>query len=78
MDGYWYCNLLEPELDAYSLAYRVDSQLNQLSGMGKEPFRQQAYTNPLKFVTLLHRFADRYVTLQDLYRVVLGERWLAE
>ena len=78
MDGYWYCNLLEPELDAYPLAYQVASLLNQLPGKGNEPFRQQAYTNPLKFVTLLHMFVDRYVTLQDLYRVVLGERWLAE
>ena len=42
------------DLDAYALAYNVASLLNNLSGNGKEPFRQQAYTNLVKFLIQLH------------------------
>ena len=56
-------------MDAHSLAYRAASLLNHLSRKRKEPFRQQAHTNLVKFVILLHRFADR--SGQDLYRTVL-------
>ena len=73
LDGDWCYNPLESDLDAYSLAYQVASLLNQLFGKGKEPFWQQAYTNLVKFVILLHRLADGYVTLQDVYRTALDE-----
>lgn len=69
---------MESGLDAYLLAYQVATLSNQLFGKGNEPHRQQAYTNPVKFVTLLPRFADRNVTLQDACRAVLKEGWLAE
>ena len=69
---------MESDLDAYSPAYQVASLLNQLFGKGKEPFRPQAYTRPVKFVSLLRRFADRYIRLQGVYRVALEEVWLAE
>ena len=69
---------MESSLDAYSRAYQVATLHNQLFGMGNEPFRQQAYTNPVKLETLLHRFADRGVTLQDACRPVLEEGCLAE
>ena len=78
LDGTWCYNPLESDLDPYSLAYQVASLLNQLFGKGKEPFWQQAYTNLVKFVILLHRIADDYVTLQDVYRTVLDEERLEQ
>ena len=59
------------------LAYQVASLLNHLFGKGKERLWQQAYTNPVKFVSLLHWFADRQVTLEGVYSVVLEQAWLA-
>ena len=73
LEGSWCYNPLESDLDPYSLAYQIASLLNQLFGKGKEPFWQQAYTNLVKFVILLHRIADDYVTLQDVYRTALDE-----
>ena len=67
LDGTWCYNPLEADLDPYSLAYQVSTLLNQLFGKGKEPFWQQAYTNLVKFVILLHRITDDYVTLRDVY-----------
>ena len=76
LTGSWCYNPLECELDAYSLAYQVASLLNQLFGKGKEPFWQQAYTNLVKFVILLHRLRDDYVTLRDVYRTVVDDKRL--
>ena len=73
LDGEWCYNPLESDLDPYSLAYQVASLLNQLFGKGKDPFWQQAYTNLVKFVILLHRVADDYVTLRDVYATALDE-----
>src|SRR6267378_7630776 len=53
-----YCyNPLHNDLDAYALAYNIASLLNNLFGRGKEPFWQQAYTNLVKFIILLHKVA---------------------
>ena len=60
-------NPLHNDLDAYSLAYGIASLLTNLFGRGKEPFWQQAYTNLVKFVILLHKVAYDYVTLFDVY-----------
>ena len=76
LEGDWCYNPLESDLDPYSLAYQIASLLNQLFGKGKEPFWQQAYTNLVKFVILLHRIADDYVTLRDVYRTALDEKRL--
>ena len=73
LDGDWCYNPLESDLDPYSLAYQISSLLNQLFGKGKDPFWQQAYTNLVKFVILLHRVADDYVTLRDVYATALDE-----
>jgi len=54
-------------LDAYALAYGIASLLNNLFGRGKEPFWQQAYTNLVKFIILLHKVLYDYVTLFDIY-----------
>src|SRR5690606_15824862 len=43
-----------------------------LFGRGKEPFWQQASTNLVKFVILLHQTLDDYVTLFQVYEHVIN------
>jgi hypothetical protein len=65
-------NPLHNELDAYALAYNIASLLNNLFGRSKEPFWQQAYTNLVKFIILLHKVAYGYVTLFDVYESTIA------
>ena len=65
-------NPLNNDLDAYALAYNIASLLNNLFGRGKEPFWQQAYTNLVKFIILLHKVAYDYVTLFDVYECAIS------
>jgi hypothetical protein len=65
-------NPLNNNLDAYALAYSIASLLNNLFGKGKEPFWQQAYTNLVKFIILLHKVAYDYVTLFDVYECAIS------
>jgi len=67
LDSRYRYNPLHNDLDAYALAYNIASLLNNLFGRGKEPFWQQAYTNLVKFIILLHKVAFDYVTLFDVY-----------
>lgn len=68
-----YCyNPLHNDLDAYALAYSIASLINNLFGRGKEPFWQQAYTNLVKFIILLHKVAYDYVTLFDVYECTIS------
>lgn len=87
LDAEYRYNPLHNDLDAYALAYGIASLLNNLFGRGKEPFWQQAYTNLVKFIILLHKLLYRYVTLFDVYegainpalleaRIAEGERLL--
>ena len=70
-----YCyNPLHNDLDAYALAYNIASLLNNLFGRGKEPFWQQAYTNLVKFIILLHKAAYDYVTFFDVYQCAISPR----
>ena len=46
--------------------------LRNLFGRGKEPFWQQASTNLVKFVILLHQTLDGYVTLFQVYEHVIN------
>jgi hypothetical protein len=48
-------NPLHNDLDAYALAYGIATLMTNLFGRGKEPFWQQASTNLVKFVILLHQ-----------------------
>ena len=77
LDGPWRYNPLHSDLDAYALAYGIASLLNNVFGKGKEPFWQQAYTNLVKFLILLHRVADDYVTLFDVYVCAINPDELA-
>jgi hypothetical protein len=69
-------NPLHNDLDAYALAYSIASLLNNLFGRGKEPFWQQAYTNLVKFIILLHKVAFDYVTLFDVYECAINPELL--
>jgi TraM recognition site of TraD and TraG len=70
-------NPFENELDSYALAYNIASLLNNLFGKGKEPFWQQAYTNLVKFVILLHKVVYDYVTPFHVYECVISPSLLA-
>src|SRR5262249_32722525 len=72
LDSPYRYNPLYNDLDAYALAYGIASLLNNLFGKGKEPFWQQAYTNLVKFVILLHKVLYDYVTLFDVYEAVIN------
>jgi hypothetical protein len=69
-------NPLHNDLDAYALAYSIAALLNNLFGRGKEPFWQQAYTNLVKFIILLHKVAYDYVTLFDVYECTISSEIL--
>jgi len=59
-------------VQAYALAYGIASLLNNLFGRGKEPIWQQAYTNLVKFIILLHKFVYNYVTLFEIYECAIN------
>jgi hypothetical protein len=65
-------NPLHNDLDAYALAYGIATLMTNLFGRGKEPFWQQASTNLVKFVILLHQVLDDYVTLFQVYEHVIN------
>jgi len=71
-------NPLHNDLEAYALAYSIATLLNNLFGKGKEPFWQQAYTNLIKFIILLHKVVDDYVTLFDVYECAIDPELLEE
>ena len=76
LDSQYRYNPLHNDLDAYALAYNIASLLNNLFGRGKEPFWQQAYTNLVKFIILLHKVAFGYVTLFDVYECAIDNATL--
>ena len=78
LDGDWRYNPLHNDLDPYALAYGIATGINATFGKGKEPFWQQAYTNLIKFLILLHRCVDDYVTLFDVYRCAIDPTALAD
>src|ERR1700719_4206538 len=78
LDSDYRYNPLHNDLDAYALAYNIASLLNNLFGRGKEPFWQQAYTNLVKFIILLHKAAYDYVTFFDVYQCAISPPLLEE
>ncbi|HEV2224553.1 MAG TPA: TraM recognition domain-containing protein [Candidatus Acidoferrales bacterium] len=78
LDSEYRYNPLHNHLDAYALAFSIASLLNNLFGRGKEPFWQQAYTNLVKFIILLHKVAYDYVTLFDVYQCAISPTILEE
>ena len=76
LDSPYRYNPLHNDLEAYTLAYGIASLLNNLFGKGKEPFWQQAYTNLVKFIILLHKVNYDYVTLFDVYECAINPELL--
>ena len=73
-----YCyNPLHQHLDAYAIAFGLATLMTNLYGRGDEPFWQQASTNLMKFVILLHQVVDDYVTLVQLYYDCIDPEGLA-
>src|SRR5205085_101125 len=64
--------------EAYALAFGIASLVNNLYGRSKEPFWQQAYTNLVKFIILLHQVLDDYVTLFDVYECAINPKLLEQ
>jgi len=78
LDSEWAHNPLHNDLDGYALAYGIASLLNNLFGKGKEPFWQQAYTNLIKFIIILHKVGFGYVTLFDVYESAISHEVLEQ
>jgi hypothetical protein len=72
LDGNFRYNPLNNSLDPYAQAFNIASIITSIWGKGKEPFWQQSYTDLVRYVILLHRLRDGYVTLVDLFRTVIS------
>src|SRR6202041_3086015 len=72
LDGDLRYNPLNNSLDPYAQAFNIASIITSIWGKGKEPFWQQSYTDLVRYVIMLHRIRDGYVTLFDLFRTVLS------
>jgi hypothetical protein len=71
-------NPLNNSLDAYAQAFNIASIITSIWGKGKEPFWQQSYTDLVRYVILLHRIRDGYVTLVDVFQTVISAGRLEE
>lgn len=82
LDGDLRYNPLNNDLDPYAQAFNIASIITAIWGKGKEPFWQQSYTDLVRYLILLHRVRDGYVTLLDVFRTVISanalERMLIE
>jgi hypothetical protein len=78
LDGDVRYNPLHNDLDAYVLAYGIATLLNNTFGKSREPFWQQAYTNLVKFVILLHKLLFDYVTLFEVYQGAINPDYLED
>ncbi len=72
LDGPLRYNPLNNSLDPYAQAFNIASIIIAIWGAGKEPFWQQSYTDLVRYVILLHRVRDNYVTLLDVFRTVIS------
>ena len=78
LDGNIRYNPLNNSLDAYAQAFNIASIITSIWGKGKEPFWQQSYTDLVRYVILLHRIRDGYLTMVDLFRTVISAGKLEE
>ncbi len=76
LDGEFRYNPLENNLDSYALAYALSSLIALNFGKGGDPFWSMASTNVVKFLILLHRLVDGYVTLFDVYHSAINPELL--
>lgn len=78
LDGDIRYNPLNNTLDAYAQAFNIASIITSIWGKGKEPFWQQSYTDLIRYVIMLHRIRDGYLTMVDLFRTVISAGKLEE
>ncbi|MGC8551116.1 MAG: type IV secretory system conjugative DNA transfer family protein [Acidobacteriaceae bacterium] len=78
LDGDIRYNPLNNSLDPYAQAFNIASIITSIWGKGREPFWQQSYTDLVRYLILLHRVRDRYLTLVDLFRTVISAGRLEE
>jgi hypothetical protein len=78
LDGDVRYNPLNNSLDAYAQAFNIASIITSIWGKGKEPFWQQSYTDLMRYVILLHRIRDGYLTMVDIFRTVISAGRLEE
>jgi hypothetical protein len=78
LDGDIRYNPLNNSLDPYAQAFNIAAIITAIWGRGKEPFWQQSYTDLVRYVILLHRVRDGYLTLVDLFRTVISAGRLEE
>jgi hypothetical protein len=78
LDGKFCYNPLYSGQEAYALAFGIATLVNNLYGRSKEPFWQQAYTNLVKFIILLHQILNDYVTLFDVYECAINPKLLEQ
>jgi hypothetical protein len=72
LDGPVRYNPLNNSLDAYAQAFNIASVITAIWGKGKEPFWQQSYTDLVRYVIILHRVRDGYVTMVDIFRTTIS------
>jgi hypothetical protein len=72
LDGNIRYNPLNNSLDAYAQAFNIASIITSIWGKGKEPFWQQSYTDLVRYVIMLHRIRNGYLTMVDLFRTVIS------
>ncbi|HEV2134283.1 MAG TPA: hypothetical protein VGR47_08465 [Terracidiphilus sp.] len=65
-------NPLNNDADPYAQAFNIASVITAIWGKGKEPFWQQSYTDLVRYVIMLHRVRDEYVTMVDIFRTVIS------
>lgn len=65
-------NPLNNSADPYAQAFGISSVIIAIWGKGKEPFWQQSYTDLVRYVIMLHRVHDGYVTMVDIFRTVIS------
>ncbi|MBT9332025.1 type IV secretory system conjugative DNA transfer family protein [Paracidobacterium acidisoli] len=65
-------NPLNNDMDAYAQAFNIASVITAIWGKGKEPFWQQSYTDLVRYVIMLYRVRDGYVTMLDIFRTVIS------
>jgi hypothetical protein len=78
LDGDIRYNPLNNSLDPYAQAFNIASIITSIWGKGREPFWQQSYTDLMRYVILLHRIRDGYLTMVDLFRTVISAGTLEE
>ena len=71
-------NPLNNDSDAYAQAFNIASVITAIWGKGKEPFWQQSYTDLVRYVIMLHRVRDGYLTMLDIFRTVISFGTLEE